>query len=248
MALAAALALIIPILANANRAGAADSSVSVVHGIPGVDVDVYVGGNLTLPGFTYGTTAGPLSLPAGDYQIQVFGAIPSPPALAADRVDAAVIDQTETVPSGVNASIVANIESGSPQLSVFLNDVSAVAEGSTRVTVRHVAQAPAVNVLVNGTVAIPNLQPGAEASAVLPAGTYDIQVQLLDGTPVAALSPGSVTLPLAQNGLIVYATGSLDGDSLGLVQQTLDLPVAAATTTTAPPAAQGVTATPAVTG
>ena len=123
-------------------------------------------------------------------------------------------------------------------------------EGSSRVTVRHAADAPNVNVLVNGTVAIANLAAGAQASAVLPAGTYDIQVQLTDGTPLPALSPGSVTIPAAKN-VIVYATGSASNESfpLGLVQQVLDVPVTAATApTTAPPAAAGVTATPAVTG
>ena len=51
MALAAALALMVPLLAG--RAGAADSSVYVVHGIPGVTVDVYVGtGNRDRPSRT----------------------------------------------------------------------------------------------------------------------------------------------------------------------------------------------------
>lgn len=36
------------------------SAVSVVHGIPGVTVDVYVNGVSTLPGFVPGDVAGPL--------------------------------------------------------------------------------------------------------------------------------------------------------------------------------------------
>ena len=80
----------------------------------------------------------------------------------------------------------------------------------------------------------------------------NVTVQLTDGTPLPALSPGSVTIPAAKN-VIVYATGSAtDSETypLGLVQQVLDVPTEAAptTTTTAPPAAQGVTASPAVTG
>jgi len=103
---------------------------------------------------------------------------------------------------------------------------------------------------VNGTVAIANLAPGKEASAVLPAGTYDVEVQLTDGTPLPALSPGKVTIPAAKN-VIVYATGSASNNSfpLGLVQQVLDVPTTPATTpTTAPAAAAGVTASPAMTG
>jgi len=250
-ALAAALALMVPILAG--RAGAADSTVTIVHGIPGVDVDVYVEGSLTLPGFVFGDLSDPLTLAAGDYDVQVFGAIPSPPADAASRVDTAVITQTLTVPSGANVSVVADLVGGIPVLTPFVNDVGAVPEGSSRVTVRHAADAPAVNVLVNGQVAIPDLAPGAQASAVLPAGTYEVTVQLTDGTALPALSPGSVTIPAGKN-VIIYATGSAsDADfPLGLVQQVLDVPVTPAvvptTPTTEPPAAVGVTANPAVTG
>jgi hypothetical protein len=245
MALAAALALIVPIFAG--RASAADSTVYIVHGIPGVAVDVYAGGtdpsNKVLTDFQYGDVTDPLSLPAGDLPVVV---VPT----GGDPVTEAVITQTLTVPSGANLSVIADLSTGGPALTPFENDLSAVPEGSSRVTVRHAADAPPVNVLVNGTVAIANLAPGAQASAVLPAGTYDVQVQLTDGTPLPALSPGSVAIPAAKN-VIVYATGSASNQSfpLGLVQQVIDVPTTPATTpTTAPAAAAGVAANPAMTG
>ena len=43
----------------------------VVHGIPGVPVDVYVNDNNQLPNFQPSTVAGPLTLPAGDYNIKI---------------------------------------------------------------------------------------------------------------------------------------------------------------------------------
>jgi hypothetical protein len=247
MALAAALALMVPFLSG--RAGAADSSVYIVHGIPGVAVDVYAGGtapeNKALTDFQFGDVAGPLALPAGDLPVFVVraGTDPTVPANV-------LIDQTLTVPSGANLSVAADLVGGSPTLTPFVNDLSAVPEGSARVTVRHAADAPPVNVLVNGSVAIANLAAGAQASAVLPAGTYDVQVQLTDGTPLPALSPGSVTIPAAKN-VIVYATGSASvvDFPLGLVQQVIDVPTTpAAAPTTAPAAAAGVTASPAMTG
>ena len=65
MALAAALALMVPLFAG--RAGAADSSVYIVHGIPGVAVDVYAGGTdpgtRPSPTSSSGDVAGPLSPP-----------------------------------------------------------------------------------------------------------------------------------------------------------------------------------------
>jgi hypothetical protein len=231
-ALVAALALMMPMLSSS--AAAADSSVYIVHGIPGVAVDVYAGGTApadkALTNFLYGDTAGPLTIPAGSLPVVVV-ATGDDPTVPSNQV----INQTLTVPSGANLSVVAGLVGGSPVLTPFVNDVSAVPEGSSRVTVRHAADAPNVNVLVDGAIAITGLAAGAQASAVLPAGTYDIQVQLTDGTPVEALSPGSVTIPAAKN-VIVYATGSVSNESfpLGLVQQVLDVPVTATTTTTAP--------------
>jgi hypothetical protein len=251
MALAAALVLLVSVF-NVGRAGAADSSVYVVHGIPGVPVDVYVGstdGDPALPGFEFGDVAGPLSIPAGSLPVFVVaaGQDPSVPANV-------IITQTLEVPSGANVSVVADLVGGAPVLTPFVNDVSTVPEGSSRVTVRHAADAPPVNVLVNGEVAIPGLASGAQASAVLPAGTYDVQVQLTDGTPLPALSPGSVTIPSGVN-VIVYATGSATNETfpLGLAQQIIEVgttpaPAPTPTTTPAPPAAGGVVATPAVTG
>ena len=48
--------------------------VTVVHGIPGLTVDVYVNGALTLEDFQPGDVAGPLDLPAGDYDLAITAA------------------------------------------------------------------------------------------------------------------------------------------------------------------------------
>jgi hypothetical protein len=235
-------------LLGTRQASAADSNVYVVHGIPGVDVDVYAGSvdpaNLVVGDFMYGDVAGPLTLPEGDLQVIVT---------AAGAPGTVIIDQTLAVPGGANVSVAADLVGGAPVLTPFVNDVSAVPAGNGRVTVRHAADAPAVNVLVNGEIAISGLAAGAQESAVLPTGTYDVQVQLTDGTPLPALSPGSVDIPAGVN-TIVYATGSASDTDfpLGLVLQAIEVgeEQAASTTTTAPaPApAAGASATPTFTG
>ena len=53
----------------ASPAFAASSKVSVVHGIPGQPVDVYVNGTKTLSNFQPGKVAGPLKLEEGSYDI-----------------------------------------------------------------------------------------------------------------------------------------------------------------------------------
>lgn len=44
----------------------------VVHGIPGVPVDVYVNGALAIPNFQPGTTAGPFNLPNGYITVALY--------------------------------------------------------------------------------------------------------------------------------------------------------------------------------
>ena len=48
-----------------------DASVVVIHGVPDTPVDVYVNGKATLTNFAPDTVTDPLSLPAGDYTIDV---------------------------------------------------------------------------------------------------------------------------------------------------------------------------------
>ena len=51
--------------ATTGPAWAASSKVSVVHGIPGTPVDVYVDGERAIDDFRPGTQQGPVDLPAG---------------------------------------------------------------------------------------------------------------------------------------------------------------------------------------
>ena len=86
---------LLAVLAFASPLGAAagDGTVYVVHGVPGVSVDVYVNGNKTLPNFAPGKVAGPLSLPAGSYAIKIFKAGADPASATA------VIDKSVDLPA-----------------------------------------------------------------------------------------------------------------------------------------------------
>lgn len=228
---------------------AGPSNVSVIHGIPGVTVDVYVNGQLTLPAFTPTTVAGPLSLDAADYQVQVFAAMTNPPQAAADRVDAAVIAGSATVPSDQNVSLIANLDNtGAPTLTAFVNNNAPTSAGMARVTVRHTANAPTVDIQVNGADAITGLEYGKEASAELPPGTYDFAAQVSPDGPIAIDVP-DVTLTAGTH-LVVYAIGDASAESpeagtavdaaaaigtLGVVTQVFDVGQAAAPTSSVAP-------------
>ena len=99
-------------LFGALPASAADpAEVYVVHGIPGLPVDVYVNGALTLDDFQPETVAGPLDLPAGSYEIAIT---------AADAADASapVLTATADVAAGNSYSLVAHLDAdGNPTVT-----------------------------------------------------------------------------------------------------------------------------------
>ena len=74
MTILVAVLLAVPLLALPAVAADGDAELSVVHGIPGLAVDVYANGDAVLEDWTFGNVAGPLPLPAGDYLIEIYGA------------------------------------------------------------------------------------------------------------------------------------------------------------------------------
>lgn len=181
-----------------------DAQVTVVHGVPGLTVDVYVDGALVLDDFTYQTITDPVTLPAGDHTVEVY------PGDADPEASEPAISATVTLPAGANASAVAHLDAeGAPTLTPFVNDVSTIAAGEARVAVRHTAAAPAVDVTANDAVAIAEgATNGAEAVATVPADTYSVDVTV-SGSGDAVFS--DVPLALNEGTLtIVYAVGSAD--------------------------------------
>jgi hypothetical protein len=199
----------------ASPAHAADATVSVLHGVPGLTVDVYANGEELIPDFEPGTLTDPLTLPAGTYDLQVFAAGDDPqsaePAIEANDVQ---------VPGGANATVVAHLDAeGNPVLTPFVNDMSQTAPGEARLTVRHTAAAPAVDVRADGEPLFTDLTNPNEASGDVPAGTYSADV-VLAGTQDVAIGPADLDLAEGTN-TIVYAWGSAEDDSLDLAVQTI---------------------------
>jgi hypothetical protein len=228
--LLAAIALVVPALSG--PATAADTSqVYVVHGIPATPVDVYVNGSLTLTAFQPEDVQGPLDLPAGSYRVQIFAATDGPSESA--PASGAVIDKTLDVPGGASLSLIAHLDaSGAPVLTAFANDGTEVGAGMARVSVRHTAAAPAVDIYVDGAKAVSALSNPDEAVAEIPAGSHTVEVKAA-GTDTTVIGPATLDFAEGTNTL-VFAIGSLEAKTLGVVTQVLDVATGAATTTSAP--------------
>jgi hypothetical protein len=126
--------------------------------------------------------------------------------------------KTVEVPAGANATVAAHLSAdGKPQLTPFVNDTSKVDAGKSRLTVRHVAAAPAVDVRANEEAVFKNITNPDEKSAVVDAGTVSADVTLA-GTDDVAIGPTDLTLKEGTSH-IVYAWGSAEDDNLALKVQ-----------------------------
>ena len=199
----------------ASAATGSSAKLSVLHGVPDLTVDVWVNGERTLDDFTPGTLAGPLDLPAGKYTVAITAAD------AADASAPAIGPVDLTLAAGGNYTAVAHLDAaGKPTATLFTNDTKPTAAGQGRLTVRHVAAAPGVDVLAGGTAVVKNLTNPKEQTLDLPAGTVSASVVATGTTQPALLGPADVKV--AEGALtVVYAWGSAEGGNLALATQTV---------------------------
>jgi hypothetical protein len=213
-ALAAAAAAGLATTLIATPAYAATSSVSVVHGIPGQPVDVYVNGERALENFQPGDVAGPLELEEGAYDI----ALTQP----GEPVGEAILTVDDAaVPGDANITLAAHLDAeGQPKITPFANDVSRLDAGQARLIVRHTAAAPAVDVRAGGQPVFEDLTNPNEAKADLDAGSVSADV-VLAGTDDVVLGPTDVNLAEG-TATILYAIGSAEDQNLDIVAQTIE--------------------------
>ncbi|MEV5427984.1 DUF4397 domain-containing protein [Streptomyces sp. NPDC052701] len=203
-----------PALARPPAADSDTATVSVLHAVPGLTVDVYADGRELVPDFKPGDLTDPRQLDAGSYDIQVFEDGEGPDGEPA-------VQKKVEVPAGADATVVAHLdENGTPTLDAYVNDLSKPAAGKARLTVRHVAAAPPVDVRAGGTPVFKDLTNPDEAKGEVTAGTVRADV-VLAGTDTVAVGPADLNLAEGTH-TVVYAWGSAQDENLALKTQTFD--------------------------
>jgi Domain of unknown function (DUF4397) len=197
-----AAALVVTALGGVSASAGGMATLNVVHGIPGVDVNVCANGAVAIPDFKPGVVASGVALPAGSYDFAIVA--------AADTCDGPAILEASGVAlkGGKNYTAVANLDAdGDPNIELFRNNVKPVGGGKARLTVRHTAAAPAVNVWANGAVLIggEDFVWGESATLAVPKGSYKAKVTL-PGERTAVIGPAKLTLK-AGSAYQVYAWG-----------------------------------------
>jgi hypothetical protein len=190
-ATAAAAVAVVPFGAVAAQADTEVETfdVGIVHLVPlaaaeTVDVFAEIGGTFTeiAPDLVFEANVD-VAVPAGTYPIEI----------RANDSDTVLISGDLVVEGDVSA--VAQLdEAGAPVLVQYDDDLTPTPAGNARVAVRHAAQAPPVDIAVNGEPAIADLPNGEQfGPAELPAGAYDVETSV-DGAVIPELSAEGLEL------------------------------------------------------
>jgi hypothetical protein len=211
--LAVALALVV----SASAAEAA--RVFIIHGIPGVPVDVYA----TLAGAPI-----PATPTIANFQPKQIVTVTAGPANVDIRIFAAGANaQTATpviavlgaaVPGPGEISILAHLSgAGAPTATIYSNDNSRPLPGTARVSVRHAAQAPAVQLAAGGVPKLALTNPYF-GDLEVPAGVAS-PLQLQVPFTGAAITPSATLTFTAGLRYFVYAIGSVSGGTFDFIVQ-----------------------------
>jgi hypothetical protein len=174
---------------SAAAASVPTTTLNVVHGIPGLDVDVCVDGVKAIEDFNPGEVVAGITLAAGRHDFVV---------VAKGDPCSAVVLEAEGVGlwQGRNYTMVANLDaSGTPNLKKFGNNVSMTEPGQSRLLIRHAAAAPAVNVWANDARLIRGewFDWGTRARRGVAEGDYTVKVTLPHKT-VPVIGPTMLSL------------------------------------------------------
>ena len=181
------------VAAPATALSSTTADIWVVHAVPGVTVDVYIEGALAIEDFVPGDVEPLVDVAApASYTVDIVPANDPAPAEGAGLItaEAAVVANT-------SYTLVAHPEEGGAlTISAFENSLTPVGAGEASVTVRHTADAPAVDVVaLPSTNLFSGVTNGQEGVTAVAAGTYDLQVQV-DGA-----DPQAVAIDLADTAL-----------------------------------------------
>lgn len=193
--------------APANAVSDTTADVWVVHAFPGLTVDVYLNGGTepAIAGFEPGSVEPLVDVDPGTYNVDIVEAGEPAPAEGAGTITGSA-----EVAAGVSYTLVAQPgeDGATPTLSAFENNISEIAAGETRVTARHTAAAPAVDILANGGVVFENVSNPAGADVDVEAGTYNLGIAATGSTD-AIVETGDLDLA-AGTAYFVHAFGSVE--------------------------------------
>lgn len=206
-------ACFVPVAASPGDAGARDglARVYVVQGVPRATVAVSIDGQGISSGMEPKAVSTPLMLARGAH-VATF-ATNDWTVRTHFRVDTSSADLVLHWPADKTVQ---------PEVTVYANDLRAVAVRKARLTVAHTAVVPPADVRVDGKVVFANIANGEFVTANVPSGSYAIDIVPTGESGEALLGP--VDIPVQGGELTrVFAIGEPENNSMDVVVQTLPL-------------------------
>ena len=210
------------VAAPATALSSTTADIWVVHAVPGVTVDVYIEGALAIEDFVPGDVEPLVDVAApASYTVDIVPAGDPAPAQGAGLItaEAAVVVNT-------SYTLVAHPEEGGDlTISPFVNSLTPVGAGEASVTVRHTADAPAVDVVaLPSTNLFSGVTNGQEGVTAVPEGTYDLQVQVDGAAPQAVAIDLPDTVLAAGTHYFIHAFGPGGGPYSAIIFTIGDTP------------------------
>jgi hypothetical protein len=222
----AALVLLLGLSAFAQN----NAYLYIVHAIPGRDladnlnpgypIDVLLDGkDCLVRNLTFGNSAGPFTLAAGTYSIQISQANSLAPCS-----NPAVIGGSVTLTAGENVSAVASINATQPELVTLSDELGSVVPGNGRFVFANVADAPALQATLTQlfgkkpqTFTV-SANPGTENWIGIPDGSYSVVITPVGSTTVLA---SEQTYLQDQSVTLTYAAGEYLNNTVGMVTRVI---------------------------
>lgn len=188
-----------------------DAEIVLLHGIPDLVADVVVDDEVVIPGFEPGAVQD-LSAFAGqtlvDFELVETGT---------DQIAFGPVPTFEVPDSGAWTVVLHLDLEGLPAVTPFENNTEPTPAGEGRLTLRHVADVPGVDLVVGDERPIVDATAGTSTHLTLPAGPVEgAQLALTGEEPTIDLPTIEI---VAGENTIVYGVGSIEADSFSVYVQ-----------------------------
>ena len=157
----------------ADSVRAKNATVSVLHALPqgASAVDIYIGQRQIIDDLAPGKLQ-TVQVPSGRADIVVM-----PSGERPGTTPALLTKSGADIDGGTNMTITANLDdAGKPELNVFTNKTRTVGQGMGRLTIRHIADAPAIDVRSRGNTMFERVTNSESLDTGLRAGRYSLRV------------------------------------------------------------------------
>lgn len=206
-----ALAMVMAVFSVPPAQAGNTAQVYFVQGLPGRSVDIAVNGKNVASHVAEAKVVGPFMVTAGT------------PTVTIRETSGLIVEKRVKIAAGSNIDVVAHWAAdatGTPVLTWFTNDLSAVPAGKSSLTVAHTALVGPADIRVNGKVLFANIANGESLHLVVPAATYTVEIVPAGATGPVLLGPTKLSIK-AGSITRVFAIGNPKAKTMTMAVQVL---------------------------